>query len=58
MITAYKITDKLYRVKNPRGIVKDVFIEFGKIKPPTNQYNILTETEKQAVEQLIEKDKK
>lgn len=45
-----KISDNLYRVYNKRGICKDVFIEFGKIKEPVNQYDILTETEKQAVE--------
>lgn len=59
MITAYKISDKLYRVKNPRGVVKDVWITpSGNIKTPNNQHDILTETEKQAVELLIEKNKK
>lgn len=51
-----KISDNLYRIYNKRGICKDVYIEFGKIKEPVNQHDILTETEKQAVELKIKKN--
>lgn len=51
-----KVSNKFYRVYNKRGICKDVFIEFGEIKEPRTQYDILTETEKQAVELEIEKN--
>lgn len=53
MATAYKISKKLYRVRCDNGKVKDVWIAFGKIKPPTNPYNTLTETEKQLVEKEL-----
>ena len=51
-----KISDSLYRIYNKRGICKDVSIEFGKIKEPADQHDILTETEKQAVELKIKKN--
>lgn len=54
-IHVYKISDSLYRVKNPRGITKDVWIDYGRIKEPTNQYDILTETERQLVELELKK---
>ena len=50
-IKVYKITDRLYRVVNFKMKTnKDIWIEFGKPKYPTNNYNILTPTEQQAVE--------
>jgi len=57
-IIAYKISDKLYRVKNPRGVVKDVWILKNKIQEPTNQYNILTDTEKEIVLSEVKKQNK
>ena len=51
-----KISNNLYRVYNKRGICKDVSVELGKIKEPVNQHDILTETEKQAIEFKIKKN--
>ena len=50
-IHVYKISEKLYRVRNEeRNTVKDVWISFGEIVPAENPHNILTPTEQMAVE--------
>ena len=50
-IHVYKISDRLYRVRNKeRNTVKDVWISFGEIVPPDNPYNTLTTTEQMAID--------
>ena len=50
-IYVYKISDKLYRVRNKeKDTVKDVWVSFGKIVPSENLYDVLTPTEQMAIE--------